>query len=76
MTQEIITNEFARKYPNIAGWVTDGTIEIGYTEWGSSFIKVIDEGGVVWEGKQKYVTLDDALNDAEKAIAKWLDENA
>ena len=75
MKQEIIHNEFARKYPNIASWVEEGILEIGCAEWGDSFIKVIDEGGVIWEGKRKYANLDDALHDAERAIAEWLNEN-
>ncbi|OGL76273.1 hypothetical protein A3E97_05075 [Candidatus Uhrbacteria bacterium RIFCSPHIGHO2_12_FULL_47_12] len=75
MKQEILHNEFARKYPNIAGWAEDGTIEIGHAEWGDSFIRIMDEGGMVWEGKEKYATLDEALQDAEGAIAEWLEEN-
>ena len=35
----------------------------------------MDEGGMVWEGKEKYATLDEALQDAEGAIAEWLEEN-
>lgn len=74
MEAEIIPNEFAKKYPHIADWVTDGTIEIGSLEWGHSFISVYDEGGAVWEGKRKYATMDEALQDAEQAIAAWLEE--
>ncbi len=74
--QEIFTNHFANKYPNISDWLEDGTIEIGRGEYGSSsFIKVIDEGGLVWEGKERYATLDEAFDDTEKAITDWLDEN-
>lgn len=64
MDPEITPNDFARNYPNLAGWAEDGMIEIGcgYTD---SFIKVMDEGGVVWEGKEKYATIDEALQDAE-----------
>mgnify|MGYP001570665358 CR=1 FL=1 len=53
----------------------DGSIEIGHAHYGESFIKIFDEGGTVWEGKEKYATLDEALQDAEKAIAEWLEEN-
>lgn len=35
----------------------------------------MDEGGVVWEGKKKYATVDEALQDAERAIAEWIEEN-
>lgn len=75
MKHEIITDEFGKRYPNIAGWVEDGTIEIGRMDWGESFIRVHDEGGTVWEGKYKYASLDEALQDAEQAIDKWLKEN-
>ena len=75
MKPEIITNEFSKKYPNIAVWVEDGTIEIGRKDWGGSFIGVYDEGGTVWEGKRKYASLDEALQDAEQAVAEWLEEN-
>ena len=75
MKQEIIPNEFGRKYPNITDWVEDGIIEIGCAEYGNSFIRVIDKGDLVWEGKQRYATLDSALEETEKAITKWLDEN-
>jgi len=75
MKQASAPGKFAKKYPNIASWVEDGIIEIGRVEWGGSCIRVIDEGGIVWEGKRKYATLDGALREAEKAIAEWLDEN-
>ena len=77
MKSEIITNEFSKKYPDIAAWVEDSTIEIGRQPWGGSraFIVVHDEGGTVWEGKHKYASLDEALQDAEQAIAKWFEEN-
>lgn len=75
MNPEIIPNDFAKKYPHIADWVADGTIEIGRPEWGHSFISVYDEGGTVWEGKRKYATIDEALQDAERGIEAWLKEN-
>lgn len=75
MEIEVIPNEFSKKYPNIADWTADGIIEIGRPEWGDSFIRVIDEGGVVWEGKRKYATIDEALQEAEQAIMAWLKEN-
>jgi hypothetical protein len=68
-------NIFEKKYPNISRWVDDGIIEIGYQPETDSFIRVIDEGGTVFEGKSSYKTLDDAFNDAEKAVAEWFEEN-
>lgn len=75
MKQEVFTNEFGRKYPNITEWVEDGSIEIGHAHYGESLVKIFDEGGTVWEGKEKYATLDSALQDAEQAIAEWLRKN-
>ena len=63
---------FEEKYPGIAAWVKSGWIEIGYADGSTSFIRVLDEGGMVWEGKRKYPTMDAALEDAEKGINAWL----
>ena len=71
----IIPNDFAKKYPNITDWVADGVIEIGRAEWSHSFIRVLDEGGTVWEGKRSYATIDEALQEAEVVISKWFKEN-
>jgi len=66
---------FSSQYPNIDGWVKDGWIEIGYETYTKSFIRVMDEGGTVWEGRSRYPSLDDALADAEHAIAEWMKNN-
>lgn len=63
------------RFPNIAGWVLDGNVEIGPCEYTDSFIRVTDEGGTVWEGKRKYRSLEHALADTERAIKEWADEN-
>jgi hypothetical protein len=66
---------FSSIYPNIAYWAEScGWIEIGQDEYSESFIRVLDEGGTVWEGKTKYKSLDDALNDLEAALEKIIDE--
>jgi predicted RNase H-like HicB family nuclease len=74
MEGSTLKNEFGSKYPNIAEWVEDGTIEIGQNHSGA-FVSVYDEGGTIWEGKHKYMTMDEALQEAEEAIGKWLKEN-
>jgi hypothetical protein len=63
------------KYPNISRWVDGRILEIGYESETDSFIRAIDEGGTVFEGKSSYKTLDDALDDAEKAIGDRFEEN-
>jgi len=39
-------------YPTIVRWVQEyGRIEIGKDEFSRSFIRALDEGGMVWAGK-------------------------
>ncbi len=37
-----------------------------------SWIRVLDEGGMIWESAERYPTLDDALRTADAAIAEWV----
>ena len=70
------TDQFADIYPNISDWVSGyGWIEIGQDEESDSFMRALNEGGMVWEGKKKYKTMDAALKDLEHALADWLQEN-
>jgi hypothetical protein len=69
------TDHFSEKYPNIAGWVKDGWIEIGRDGNSTSLIRVLDEGGLVWEGGTRHKSMDRILQEAEQAIAKWFEEN-
>lgn len=64
------------KYPSLTSFLdNDGRLEIGYIyELGISVI-AFDEGGVVWEGKEKYESLEVLLDDAERAIKSWINEN-
>ena len=46
-------------YPTIARLVLEyGGIEMGQDEMSRSFVRVLDEGGIVWEGQEDYATLD------------------
>ena len=68
---------FASTYPNIARFVDGiGYLEIGYGHDGylTSFIRALDEGGMVWEGADEYPTLDAALAAAEAALGDWLEK--
>ena len=65
---------FDEQYPNIAWWVQDGRIEIGRDEYSDSFIRVIDEGGLIWESEEAYKTVAEALAEADAAIKRWADE--
>ena len=69
-------NSFAEKYPSLARWIDEiGWIEIGQFDGSDAFIWALDEGGVVWEGKGKYKTIDDAFRDADKGLSAWIEEN-
>lgn len=60
-------------YPNIASWVTfRGWIEMGQDGHSSSFVRALDEGGLVWEGEDHYETLDEALRALDTGIAEWM----
>ena len=62
-------------YPTIARWVMEyGWIEIGHDDMSRSFVRALDEGGLVWEGQEDYATLDDALQDLEVGLAAWMRE--
>lgn len=65
---------FDEQYPNIALWVQDGWIEIGQDDYSRSFVRVLDEGGMIWEGKESYPNVADALADADVAIGRWANE--
>jgi hypothetical protein len=62
-------------YPTIARWVQEyGWIEIGQDDMSQSFVRALDEGGMVWEGQAHYSTLDAALQDLEAGLAAWMQE--
>jgi hypothetical protein len=65
-----MTETFEEHYPNIASWIYEhqGWIEIGRDEYSSSFIRILDMGGMIWEGKEQYTSIDDALAAADQAI--------
>ena len=64
-------------YPTIARWVMEyGWIEIGHDDMSQSFVRALDEGGLVWEGQEDYASLDDALRDLEAGLVAWMREQA
>jgi hypothetical protein len=63
---------FSTLYPNVAGWVRDGWIEIGRDDCNRSFVRALDIGGLVWEGAASYPTMHAALLALDEAIAAWV----
>jgi len=62
-------------YPNVARWVkSEGWIEIGYDDFSRSFVRALDIGGMIWEGDEKYNSLDEAMQALDKGITHWLNE--
>lgn len=60
-------------YPHLWRWVTEfGTVEVGHCGQTRSFIRVLDEGGMVWKGRQSYRSLEAAMADAEAGATRWM----
>jgi hypothetical protein len=58
-------------YPHIAAWVDGGGwIEIGQTDYSRSYIRILDLGGMLWEGPGRYSSLDYLLRAAEEALIR------
>jgi len=62
---------FDTTYPRITDWVmTGGWIEMGQTDDQRSMVRALDEGGMIWEGKLAYPSLDALLADLEANLPK------
>ena len=69
-----MADAFAQTYPNLARWVTThGWIEVGDDGMRRSFVRVLDEGGLIWEGEAAE-TVDDVLRAADAAVGTWIRE--
>lgn len=76
MAQTLIENIFDKKYPNITLWVTEyGWIELGQDSYSHSFVRALDEGGVIWEGRHSYMTMDEVFHELDEALARWIEDN-
>jgi hypothetical protein len=72
-----VATSFEEVYPNIAHFVDAiGYLTIGHDDDSSltSFIRAIDPGGMVWEGKDADKTLDEAFQDLEQGLERWMRE--
>jgi hypothetical protein len=64
-----VDDPFAALYPNIAFWVKGGWIEIGQNDYSQSFVRALDEGGLVWKGEAEYSGFHEALQGLDTGIA-------
>ena len=72
-------SSFATDYPEISQWVLGGGwIEIGndHNGYAYSFVRALDEGGLVYSGTTVHETMDEAFNELNEGIRKWLKENS
>ena len=51
-----------------------GWMEIGHDDMSRSFVRALEEGGLVWERQDDYATLDDALRDLEAGLTARMRE--
>jgi hypothetical protein len=66
---------FERTYPHIARWIKiQGWIEVGSDGMSPSWIRALDEGGMVWEGGDPSKSLDEVFEELDAALAKWMKE--
>ncbi len=64
------------RFPSIERFVFEhGWIEVGRDDFSTSFIRASDIGGMIWEGKDDYDSLDAAFADLELALTSWLAAN-
>ena len=62
---------FEQLYPNIAEWVSSyDWIEIGDDGQSSSFVRALNEGGLVWEDDDDDATLDEVLRACDAFLAE------
>lgn len=65
---------FEKAYPQLDIWVKNrGWIEIGADENSDSWIRILDEGGMVWESEDK--SLNKSLKSAELFLEEYLNDN-
>lgn len=66
---------FSKVYPALAKYINDGWgwIEIGNDEESDSMVRMLDEGGLIWESSAKLQSLNRALQSAEDFIADLME---
>jgi hypothetical protein len=72
-----LPDAFTTAYPHIAAWVREeeGWIEVGQDEFSVSLVRAVYGGGMAWEGKPSYPSMDEAFRALDAGIAAWLHAN-
>jgi len=69
--------KFKELYPAIAEYVSGwGWIEVGRDERNRSFVRALDERGLVWEAPSKICGADKSFDAMESALHKIMTENS
>lgn len=65
---------FEKAYPQLDLWLKErGWVEIGADENSDSWIRIIDEGGLVWESEEK--SLNKSLKSVELFLKSYMEED-
>jgi hypothetical protein len=66
---------FSELYPNITYWInTHGWIAVGPDVYSRSLVRLLNEGGMVWESEASHETIDKALQVLEIELVEILKE--
>lgn len=66
----------AHKYPYITDLVNNGGgVSMEYIRSAGFVAVAFDEVGVIWAGKDRYDSIEALLDDAERGIKKWAEQN-
>ena len=65
-----------KKYPNISKLINSGgQLDIDYIQELDSFIVASNKIEIIWEGRNVYESLEDALDDAEMGVKEVFGSN-
>ena len=72
---DIGTKIIPQHFPCISRWLeAHGKIEFGFCNHTGSFVRALDEGGLIWQGRRSYHSFGAALADCEAGVGRWLRE--
>lgn len=66
--------DFESRYPHIAAWIgMEGYVEIGHEPNTDSYVRALDEGGMVWSGGHRDGSLEDWLQALDAGLADFME---